>query len=162
MDGQQLSDRAAAAYLEHLGVDAAPGEVDAATLTALGRAHVARVPYENIDIYRGAPPGIEPLSCVDRVIGGRGGYCFHLNGALITLLEWLQVDVTRHVSGVQGGGREAPGPNGNHLGITVRLLSTVTTVPLATISETVLGACPCAPTATTAAATSASTLWSMK
>ena len=121
MDGQQLSDRAAAAYLEHLGVDATPGEVDAATLTALGRAHVARVPYENIDIYRGAPPGIEPLACVDRVIGGRGGYCFHLNGALITLLEWLQVDVTRHVSGVQGGGREAPGPNGNHLGITARL-----------------------------------------
>ena len=121
MDGQQLSDRAAAAYLEHLGVDATRGEVDAAMLTALGRAHVARVPYENIDIYRGAPPGIEPLACVERVIGGRGGYCFHLNGALITLLEWLQVDVTRHVSGVQGGGREAPGPNGNHLGITARL-----------------------------------------
>ena len=60
MDGQQLSDRAAAAYLEHLGVDAAPGEVDAATLTAVARAHVGRVPYENIDIYRGAPPGIEP------------------------------------------------------------------------------------------------------
>ena len=88
---------------------------------ALARAHVARVPYENIDIYRGAPPGIEPLACVERVIAGRGGYCFHLNGALATLLEWLQVDVTRHVSGVQGGGREAPGPNGNHLGITARL-----------------------------------------
>ena len=97
------------------------GTVDAATLAALARAHVARVPYENIDIYRGEPPGIEPLACVERVIGGRGGYCFHLNGALVTLLEWLQVDVTRHVSGVQGGGRDAPGPNGNHLGITARL-----------------------------------------
>jgi N-hydroxyarylamine O-acetyltransferase len=121
LSGDQLSDHAAAAYLEHLGVDATPGEVDAATLTAVARAHVARVPYENIDIYRGEPPGIEPLACVERVIGGRGGYCFHLNGALVTLLEWLEVDVTRHVSGVQGGGREAPGPNGNHLGITVVL-----------------------------------------
>ena len=121
LDGQQLSDRAAAAYLEHLGVDAGRGTVDAATLTALARAHVARVPYENIDIYRGEPPGIEPLACVERVIAGRGGYCFHLNGALVTLLEWLQVDVTRHVSGVQGGERDAPGPNGNHLGVTVRL-----------------------------------------
>jgi arylamine N-acetyltransferase len=121
LDGQQLSDRAAVAYLEHLGVDAARGTVDAATLRALARAHVARVPYENIDIYRGQPPAIEPLACVERVIGGRGGYCFHLNGALVTLLEWLEVDVTRHVSGVQGGGREAPGPNGNHLGITARL-----------------------------------------
>ena len=80
-----------------------------------------RVPYENIDIYRGQPPGIEPVSCVERIVAGRGGYCFHLNGALITLLEWLQVDVTRHVSGVQGGGADAPGPNGNHLGITARL-----------------------------------------
>ena len=61
------------------------------------------------------------LRCVERVIAGRGGYCFHLNGALVTLLEWLQVDVTRHVSGVQGGAGEAPGPNGNHLGITARL-----------------------------------------
>ena len=66
-------------------------------------------------------PGIEPLACVDRIVSGRGGYCFHLNGALVTLLEWLQVDVTRHVSGVHGGGPDAPGPNANHLGITARL-----------------------------------------
>ena len=52
---------------------------------------------------------------------GRGGYCFHLNGALVTLLEWLRADVTRHVSGVQGRAAEsAPGLNANHLGITVR------------------------------------------
>jgi arylamine N-acetyltransferase len=122
MTNRSLSEGAAMAYLEHLGVEAERGAVDATTLNALARAHVARVPYENIDIYRGAPPGIDPLASVDRIVGGRGGYCFHLNGALITLLEWLEVDVTRHVSGVQGGGRDvAPGPNGNHLGITARL-----------------------------------------
>jgi arylamine N-acetyltransferase len=120
VESRQLADRAATAYLEHLGVDARKGEVDAATLAAIARAHVARVPYENVDIYRGEPPGIEPVSCVDRIVAGRGGYCFHLNGALITLLDWLEVDVTRHVSGVQGG-PDAPGPNGNHLGITARL-----------------------------------------
>lgn len=92
-----------------------------ATLAALMRAHVSKVPYENVDIYRGQPPGIEPLSCVERVLAGRGGYCFHLNGALVTLLEWLRVDVTRHVSGVQGRAADpAPGPSGNHLGITAR------------------------------------------
>ena len=91
------------------------------TLATLARAHVARVPYENVDIYRGSPPEIDPLACVDRIAAGRGGYCFHLNGALVTLLEWLQVDVTRHVSGVHGGGPDAPGPNANHLGITARL-----------------------------------------
>ncbi len=121
VDGGRLSDRAAETYLGHLGVDARRGEVDADTLGAIARAHVARVPYENIDIYRGSPPGIDPLDCVDRIAAGRGGYCFHLNGALAALLEWLRVDVTRHVSGVHGGGPDAPGPNGNHLGITARL-----------------------------------------
>jgi len=117
----QLSDDRALAYLELLGVDARTGDVDAATLAALQRAHVTRIPYENIDIYRGRPPGIEPLACVERVLAGRGGYCYHLNGALALLLEWLGADVTRHVSGVQGGSVEvAPGPDGNHLGITVR------------------------------------------
>jgi N-hydroxyarylamine O-acetyltransferase len=121
LSSRRLSDRAAEAYLGHLGVDATRGEVDAATLAALARAHVARVPYENVDIYRGSPPEIDPLACVDRIAAGRGGYCFHLNGALVTLLEWLRVDVTRHVSGVHGGGPDAPGPNANHLGITARL-----------------------------------------
>lgn len=116
-----LSDRLALAYLERLGVDARPGEVDSATLAALVRSHVTRVPYENLDIYRGRPPEIEPRACVERVLARRGGYCYHLNGALASLLEWLQVDVTRHVAGVQGRAAAcAPGPNANHLGITAR------------------------------------------
>jgi arylamine N-acetyltransferase len=83
---------------------------------------VLRVPYENIDIYRGHPPGIEPISCVDRVLAGRGGYCYHLNGAFATLLEWLEVDVTRHVSGVQGSATDdGPRLSANHLGLTARL-----------------------------------------
>lgn len=117
----RLSDEHASRYLALLGVDAVRGGVDATTLAALQQAHVTRVPYENIDIYRGCPPGIEPLACVERVLAGRGGYCYHLNGALVTLLEWLGADVDRHVSGVQGGAVEvAPGPNANHLGITAR------------------------------------------
>jgi arylamine N-acetyltransferase len=116
-----LSDKVAHAYLEHLDVDARPGEVDPVGLAALVRAHLRRIPYENVDIVRGRPPGIEPLACVDRVLSGRGGYCYHLNGALATLLEWLQVDVTRHVAGVQRRTDDVPpGPNGSHLGVTAR------------------------------------------
>lgn len=96
-------------------------EVDASTLAALQRAHVTRVPYENVDLYRGRAPGIDPLASVERILAGRGGYCYHLNGALASLLEWLGADVTRHVSGVQGSAASAaPGPNANHLGISVR------------------------------------------
>ncbi len=116
-----LPDDRALAYLELLGVEVEPGAVDVSMLAALQRAHVTRIPYENIDVYRGRPPGIEPLSCVDRLLAGRGGYCYHLNGALFTLLRWLGVDATRHVSGVEGGAVVvAPGPNANHLGITAR------------------------------------------
>ncbi len=118
---ERLSDERALAYLELLGVAVTRGGVDAAALAALQRAHVMRIPYKNIDIYRGRPPGIEPLACVERLLAGRGGYCYHLNGAFVTLLQWLDVDVTRHVSGVQGRAVEvAPGPDANHLGITVR------------------------------------------
>jgi N-hydroxyarylamine O-acetyltransferase len=109
-------------YLEKLGVDVRPGEVDAAKLSELQRAHLAAVPYENVDIVLGQPPGIASLDCVRRILGGRGGYCYHLNGGFSALLEWLEVDVTRHPAGVQGrGAAEPPGANGNHLGLTVRL-----------------------------------------
>jgi arylamine N-acetyltransferase len=117
-----LDDSLAAAYLELLGVDARAGEVDASTLAELQRAHVASVPYENIDIVRGSPPAIEPVGCARRIVAGRGGYCFHLNGAFSSLLEWLGVDVTRHLAGVQGRSRaEPPGANGNHLGLTAEI-----------------------------------------
>ena len=118
---ERLPDDLAHSYLELLGVDARPGEVDGAALAALQQAHVERVPYETLDIVRGAPPGIDPHACARRIVAGRGGYCYHLNGAFASLLEWLDVDVTRHRAGVQGADvPEPPGANGNHLGLTVR------------------------------------------
>jgi arylamine N-acetyltransferase len=117
---EELPDALALAYLELLVCDARPGAVDADALRALQAAHVARVPYETLDIVRGRPPGIDPLASVKRVLGGRGGYCYHLNGAFSALLSWLRVDVTRHVAGVQGRGQERPGANANHLGLTAR------------------------------------------
>ena len=117
-----LPDHLAHAYLELLGLDLRPGEVDSVSLAVLQRTHLERVPYETLDIVRGAPPGIDPHACARRVVGGRGGYCYHLNGAFASLLEWLRVDVTRHLAGVQGSDvPEPPGANGNHLGLTVRM-----------------------------------------
>jgi len=108
------------AYLARLGLEREPPSPGA--LRRLHQAHVERVPYETVWIHIGERHDVSPERSLARIAGStRGGYCFHLNGALVTLLEWLQVDVTRHVSGVQGGEREAPGPNGNHLGVTVRL-----------------------------------------
>lgn len=115
-----LDDSLAAAYLERIGVDVRRGDVDAQALAVLQRAHVAAVPYENIDIVRGAPPAIDSVGCARRIVRGRGGYCFHLNGGFAALLEWLGVDLRRHLAGVQGrSAAEPPGANGNHLGLTV-------------------------------------------
>jgi arylamine N-acetyltransferase len=80
------------------------------------------VPWETLDIVRGKPPDIDPLASAERILGGRGGYCYHLNGAFSALLAWLAVDVTRHLAGVHGGRvQEPPGPDGNHLALTVRI-----------------------------------------
>jgi N-hydroxyarylamine O-acetyltransferase len=117
-----LPEGVARAYLELLGLDLDPGDVDLDALRRLQRVHLERVPYENVDIVRGIPPAIDPLASARRILGGRGGYCYHLNGALSALLAWLRLDVTRHLAGVYGGRvQEPPGPDGNHLGVTVRV-----------------------------------------
>ena len=101
--GTELPDDRAAAYLELLGVDATRGEVDAPTLAALARAHVdAGAVRERRHLPRPAAGNRAARPASSGCSPGAAGYCYHLNGAFATLLEWLEVDVTRHVSGVQG------------------------------------------------------------
>ncbi|MGR7000002.1 arylamine N-acetyltransferase [Yinghuangia aomiensis] len=52
---------------------------------------------------------MDPAASVARIVAGRGGYCFHLNGAFAELLKALGFPVTRHRAG-----RPAPlrGPAG--------------------------------------------------
>ena len=106
------------AYLKRLGVDAAPPSVDG--LFALHRAQVEHVPYETVWIHMRDGWDIDVNHTVERVArGGRGGYCYHLNGAFSELLAALGYHVTRHVGGVH-----APtGPTGeemtNHLVLSV-------------------------------------------
>jgi N-hydroxyarylamine O-acetyltransferase len=106
------------AYLTRLGVDAAPPSVDG--LFELHRAQVEHVPYETVWIHMGDAWDIDVNHTVERVArGGRGGYCYHLNGAFSELLAALGYEVTRHVGGVHGpdgpSGEEMP----NHLVLSV-------------------------------------------
>jgi len=106
-------------YLRRLGLDRERPSV--AALHRLQRAHVERVPYENLEIQLGRPTTVDPAESAARIIAGRGGYCFHLNGALSGLLSALGYDVVRHVGGVQGRDEAEPvGATGNHLALTVR------------------------------------------
>ncbi|MDJ0384941.1 arylamine N-acetyltransferase [Streptomyces sp. G-G2] len=113
-----LSPDLVGAYLRRLRVDA-PGPPGADALFALQRAHVERVPYENLDIQLGRAPGIDPELSARRFAAGRGGYCFHLNGAFALLLEALGYEVTRHVGGVSDD-LASQQISGNHLALSVR------------------------------------------
>ena len=92
-------------YLARLGL-ARPPRPDAAWLAAACRAHMQRVPYENLEIQLGRATGVDPAESIARIVRGRGGYCFHLNGAFGTLLAGLGYRVTRHPGQVFAPGAE--------------------------------------------------------
>lgn len=109
-----------ASYLERIGVDH-PGSPSAESLRRLHRGHVECVPFDNLDIQLGRRTTIDPGDSAERIVGGgRGGYCFHLNGAFSALLLALGYDVMRHAGGVQRSTNGAPNLSGNHLTVTVR------------------------------------------
>jgi N-hydroxyarylamine O-acetyltransferase len=106
------------AYLRRLGFDTPP-PATVETLHAVHRAQVERVPYESVWVWLGERRTIEPLDSVRYLVSGRGGYCYHQNGALATLLGWLGFNVWWHVGGVQGHADQSPNVGGNHLALTV-------------------------------------------
>ncbi|HZQ59076.1 MAG TPA: arylamine N-acetyltransferase [Acidimicrobiales bacterium] len=118
MEGPHLDADIRAAYLRRLGLDAEPPSVDA--LQRLVQRQVERVPYETMWIAAGEAWGIDPFDAAARVaLRGRGGYCYHLNGALAELLRSLGYSVHRHAGGVHGPDGPSAECVGNHLVLTV-------------------------------------------
>jgi arylamine N-acetyltransferase len=75
-------------YLARLGVEAEPPS--AAGLLLLTQRHVERVPYETLWMHAGEAWNIDPTESATRIaLHGRGGYCYHTNGALGLLLSSL-------------------------------------------------------------------------
>jgi N-hydroxyarylamine O-acetyltransferase len=111
------------AYLDRLGLEAEPPSAEA--LRRLHRRQVERVAYETMWIHAGERWGIAPADAMTRIaFHGRGGYCYHLNGAFGLLLRSLGYSVHGHVGCVHG----ADGPDdhsaANHLVLTVDGLPT--------------------------------------
>ncbi|MFJ3838914.1 arylamine N-acetyltransferase family protein [Streptomyces sp. NPDC054904] len=107
-------------YLAVLGVER-PAAPTADTLWELHRAQVERVAYETLDNQLGRLTGISAAESVARILRGRGGYCFHLNGAFAALLTALGYDVALHRAGIQDEVEDPEGPGGDHLALTVLL-----------------------------------------
>ncbi len=122
-----LDAEAVAAYLARLvptGSDGA-GPPSAEGLATLHRAHVERVPWETMWIHEGLAWGLEPATSAARIAAtGRGGYCYHLNGAFAALLDALGYTVTRHVGGVHGPDGPDAAMLANHLVLLVSGLPT--------------------------------------
>lgn len=108
-------------YLARIGISD-PGRPSVDSLFALHRAHVEHVSYEALDIQLGRPTPLDPHEAAARIVAGRGGYCYQLNGAFSALLTALGYRVTWHRAGVQNHGVVPPGVAwANHLTLTVSL-----------------------------------------
>jgi N-hydroxyarylamine O-acetyltransferase len=109
------------AYLRRLQLGAEAPSVDA--LARLHRAQVEHVPYETTWLHLGEPWSVDAMASVQRIAhGGRGGYCFHVNGAFSELLTALGYVVTRHVGGVHDDAESPAATLGNHLVLVVHEL----------------------------------------
>lgn len=105
-------------YLERIGLDTAPS-VDLAGLTLLQRAHLATVPFENLDVVADVPVRTDLAWSIPKVVDRRrGGWCFELNGAFGALLRRLGFEVIQ-----LGAAVLLDGPNAmiDHLALEVSL-----------------------------------------
>lgn len=102
------------AYLERVGYD---GDLKptAETLRGLHRAHVAAIPFENLDIVLGRGISLEMDAMQDKLIRrDRGGYCYEHNLLFAVLLEHIGFAVSRLTARIRMGSNE-PQPSGHML-----------------------------------------------
>jgi N-hydroxyarylamine O-acetyltransferase len=82
-------------YLDRIGLEADSVRTDLDGLVLLQHAHLAAVPFENLDIVFGAGVPHDRNAAVAKIVDARrGGWCFELNGAFADLLDALGFDVS--------------------------------------------------------------------
>lgn len=85
-----MNQEQARAYLKRMGYEE-PVREDEQTLNGLIRAHLEKVPFENLDVCdQGKVPSLDEGDLFDKIVGRRrGGYCFELNTLFQALLRAL-------------------------------------------------------------------------
>lgn len=92
-----------AAYLARIGYD---GDLAPTleTLAAIHRAHVAAIPFENLDVALERPILLDPPALESKLVRSRrGGYCYEHGSLLAAVLSELGFAVTRHAARVRNG-----------------------------------------------------------
>jgi N-hydroxyarylamine O-acetyltransferase len=88
------------AYFERVGWGAR-ARPDLDTLTALLRAHMARIPFENLDVLCGRRVRLDLEGLHSKLVGARrGGYCFEQATLFAAVLEQLGFRPARHAARV--------------------------------------------------------------
>jgi N-hydroxyarylamine O-acetyltransferase len=86
------------AYVQRIGLSGRPG------LAELHRAHVASIPFENLDPHGGLPVSLELADLQRKLVRERrGGYCFEHNLLLKSALEALGAEVAPMLARVKYG-----------------------------------------------------------
>lgn len=76
-------------YIERIKYAGRP-RADVATLTALHRAHVNAIPFENLEIQMGGAVNLDPDALAAKMVHRkRGGYCFEQNGLFVMALRTI-------------------------------------------------------------------------
>ncbi|WP_300609018.1 arylamine N-acetyltransferase [Trebonia sp.] len=105
-------------YLARIGYTG-PGEPSESTLAALHRAHLASIPFENLDIMLGRPVVVDLESIQAKLVDARrGGYCYEHGQLFGAALERLGFDVERLLARVVPDGE--PMRPRTHLTLRVR------------------------------------------
>jgi N-hydroxyarylamine O-acetyltransferase len=101
-------------YLARIGHDG-PLRIDAETLSAIHRAHITAVPYENLELQLGRRNVLSEDAFVEKIVKRRrGGWCYEMNGLLTRALRDAGFSV-RRVGGAVAREILGEGAVGNHM-----------------------------------------------
>jgi len=103
------------AYLARIGLQGS------ASIAELHRAHVAAIPFENLDPHGGIPVSLEPADLERKMVAERrGGYCFEQNLLFKAALEALGAEVETMLARVRVGAPPGALRPRSHLVLRVR------------------------------------------
>jgi len=98
------------AYLGRIGF-AGPVAPTEACLAALHQAHLASIPFENLDVVRGREIRLDLPSLEAKLVhGGRGGYCFEQNTLFKAVLDRIGFGTRILIARVRLGGSDTVTP----------------------------------------------------